>query len=256
MFAVLALIPADKTLKAKILERFRKPQVNTAEVSLEERFFFKIEAKEHRGKIPWKEIEDAAWELRDRFILPFDVKVSRNECEIKEFSPKILPKLMLFNSACKEIEKAACKPKENSITVIDDDGIYVNLMEKTVPLASTIRVVTKQPQNYKALSESMMRNYGLSLIISESFDDGALGSRFVIAYNPENIPLLFEGTVFSGKKKRFMKGSALIGGGITLPEKYEKLWQRNTNKLQFASALYELCGVKELQKLCFDEMCS
>ena len=96
----------------------------------------------------------------------------------------------------------------------------------------------------------------MSLIIREEFSEEKGTNAFLLDYNAESVPLSYKGTVFSKNKKHLLNGKSLTPGGFDLPDEYEKLRSEKINKLYFASALYELCDIKELQSLKFNELCS
>lgn len=255
-YNLFSIISIDKRMKTKwelFLERFKSAKVHTEEVNLQNgKSFFIIKTELHRGKIPWKEIEENS--LCRHFILPFDTK--SDEGGIREYEPKLLPEIMFFNSAVDYIERKNLPPSKITVTTVDLKGSHAEKVEKLIKFASNITVVTEETEVYKRLSKKLMADYGISLVIRNRNDEIGSTDSFFIDYEGETVPLSFSGTVFSKKKKHLLNGKALSPGGFTMPDEYEKLWQKNTDKLHFASALFELCDVKELGDMMFDELCS
>ena len=252
MFTVVDLKTEKKTKFQRFFQYFRKAEVELKEIPLPfGKSFYLCEAKHHRGKIPWKEIEENT--QNKNFILPFELK---GIATLKEFEPKVLPKLMLFNSALDYIEKLNLPPSEMRFTLVDDEGIFREKLEDVLKLASIITVVTKNEEKYNALSVRLFETYGISLMIRSDYNEAKYENSFLFDYKGDRIPLSYKGTAFSKEKKHLLNGKTLTPGGFDLPSEYEKLWRKNTDKMQFASALFELSNVSDLQNLRFNELCS
>lgn len=252
MFTVVDLKTEKKTKFQRFFQYFRKAEVELKEIPLPfGKSFYLCEAKHHRGKIPWKEIEENT--QNKNFILPFELK---GIATLKEFEPKVLPKLMLFNSALDYIEKLNLPPSEMRFTLVDDDGIFREKLENVLKLASIITVVTKKEEKYNDLSVRLFETYGISLMIRPDYNEAKYENSFLFDYKGDRIPLSYKGTAFSKEKKHLLNGKTLTPGGFDLPSEYEKLWRKNTDKMQFASALFELSNVSDLQNLRFNELCS
>ena len=252
MFTVIDLKNGEKSKLKRLFQYFRKPDLNITERSVPYgESFFVCEAKHHRGKIPWKEIEENT--QNKNFILPFELK---GIATLKEFEPKVLPKLMLFNSALDYIEKLNLPPSEMRFTLVDDEGIFREKLEDVLKLASIITVVTKNEEKYNALSVRLFETYGISLMIRPDYNEAKYENSFLFDYKGDRIPLSYKGTAISKEKKHLLNGKTLTPGGFDLPSEYEKLWRKNTDKMQFASALFELSNVSDLQNLRFNELCS
>jgi hypothetical protein len=243
----------EKTSKIhNFIQYFRKAEVNIKEIPLlSGKSYFISETKYHRGEIPWKDIEKNA--QSENFILPFDLK---DKSPLKEFEPKFLPELMLFNTALDYIKKMNPPPTKTRFTLVDHDGIFIENLAPVLKLASLITVITKEEKKYIELSDRLFEAYGISLMIRRDYHETKRENSFLFDYKGDDIPLSYKGTAFSKEKKLLLNGKTLMPGGFTMPSEYEKLWRKNTDKLQFASALYELCNVKELYNLRFNELCS
>ena len=252
MFTVVDLKPEKKTKTRRFFQYFKKAEVQTKEIPMPSgKSFFISETEMHRGKIPWKEIKESS--KSENFILPFELK---ENAPIKEYEPQILPQLMLFNSALDYIENLNPPPTKTRFTLVDPKGVLIESLTPVLKLASLITVITKKEQEYTELSDRLFEAYGISLMIRSAYHETKRENSFLFDYKGENIPLSYKGTAFSKEKKYLLNGKTLTPGGFDLPPEYDKLWQRNTDKLQFTSALYELCQVKELKNLRFNELCS
>ena len=230
---------------------FRKPKVEIERIELKNRkAFYNCKVETRKGKIPWEEIE--AVSPAKTFLVPDCIS---EKPPFVVWQPKKLPQLMLFNSAVEYIRERALPPTKTQITIVDKEGRYVALLKNMINLASQITVITND-ERYRKLSQELLNDYGVSLIIREEFCGEKVENGFLFDCSGESAPLSYKGTVFSSEKKYLLNGKSLTPGGFDLPDEYEKLRILKINKLHFASALFELCDVKELQSLKFNELCS
>lgn len=246
-------ISENKVSKWKsFLQRFTRPEVSVSEENLPNgKCFYICNAKIHRGKIPWREIKRLS--STENYLLPLSLN---DDTEIKEYTPVELPQIMLFNSAVSYIEKQNLSPSKTHVTVVDKKGLHVEKIRSLVKLASSVTVITDEDIRYTELSDELFDSYGISLIIRSEFYTDSAKNSFLFDFDGENVPLSYNGTVFSKTKMHLLNGKALTPGGFYLPSEYERLLRKDINKLYFASALYELCGVNELSLLQFNELCS
>ena len=252
MFTVVDLKKEKITKTKSFFQYFRKAHQEVKEVPLPSgKSFFICEAAYHRGKIPWRQIEEGAHSKS--FILPFELK---DNAPFKEFQPGLLPKMMLFNSALDYIGRLNSPPTKTRVTIVDHDGIFTESLAPVLKLASLITVITKEEKKYTELSDRLFEAYGISLMIRSDYHETKKENSFLFDFSGDDIPLSYKGTAFSMEKKQLLNGKTLTPGGFHMPEEYERLWMKNTDKLQFASALYELCDIKELGSLRFNELCS
>lgn len=252
MFTVIE-ISENKVSKWKgFLQRFTRPEVSVIEENLPDgKSFYVCTAKIHRGKIPWREIKRLS--PTENFLLPLNLN---DYTEIKEYMPVNLPQIMLFNSAVSYIENQNLSPSKTHINVVDKRGIHIEKIRQLVKLASSVTVITDEEIKYTELSDELFDSYGISLIIRSEFYADSAKNSFLFDFDGEKVPLSYNGTVFSKTKMHLLSGKTLTPGGFDLPSEYERHLRKDINKLHFASALYELCGVNELASLQFNELCS
>ncbi len=245
MFAVLQFAEPEK----KIRSFFTSPKIASERITLPSGgVYFVVTAEKHRGKIPWKKLESCLGILRRDVILPEGVTVPKY-VNITAFTPNILPRLLLINSATEYIVMHKAHFLSKSLTVFDEYGIYVSCIESLLSIFSSIKIVTGQGEKYEELSHHLLKNYGFSLMVTdkESFDSDA-----VISHSCK-VPVYFGGAVFTNEKKYLMNSRPLSGSEILLPDLYENLRPHNVGRLLFASALYEKCDAKELKDLKYED---
>ena len=225
--------------------------------------FFRLEvARRTRNELPWAEIERTAGRLRTRMIFPEGVcppspppprSASRAQLEpgLRAFAPRRLPLLLCLRAAQQILQSLKTPARQLCVTVVDSKGVLARQLEPLVPLAGSLRVFTPEPSLYRAAAEQLQRRYGITLVISDSPACFAQ-SHVVVA---EDLRL------FTGRESGLIltpdAGMAPPGcraarcGDPILPEAYTRLCPPGIDPLRFACALFELCGVKEMERLGF-----
>ena len=170
--------------------------------------------------------------------------------KVKNFEPRILSSVMLFNSAVDYIKKCSLPPEKTSVAVMDFNGFQKDKLSLLVPLASNIKVITGNPEEFSPVRRRLYDDWGLAMTVTENVNEAG-GCTFVIAprtdkSNPDGGCLLYRNE-YSGSTV------CLSGSGVTLPDDITKVLPP-CNSLLFASALYELCGATRLSELCFDRL--
>ena len=253
LFTVVSISEKKKSRREEFLDLFRKPRINREEVFTENgKGFLICYAEKHRGKIPWSQIKKSS--PYEHFILPFGC-ADHEDSGIKERKPELLPEIMLFNTATDYIRKNQTQ-KKTSMVIHDDKALLIDKAEKLLKSVSELTVISRKTVQYEGFAFEMMKKYGSSVIVRNEAFREINKADYIFDFSGKEIPLTFSGVAFSKSKKQTMGGKILTGGGFTMPYCYEKLWDKNTDKLDFASALYELSGVKELTELKFNELCS
>ncbi len=237
MFAILQISDSNTI--------FRKPKIQSQRIDLPSSdAFFTVTAEKHLGKIPWKKLEKCLGILKNNMILPYGMTIP-DGINITAFTPEVLPQLLLMNSATDYIRKHKLHFQSKSLTVFDEKTIYQSYIEKLLPCFKNIKIITGYPEAYEDLSCSLLENYGFSLIVSreEVYTDD------VIITHKCQVPIYYEGTVFTNDRKYLMNSTVCSGSEIDLPYSYESLRPVNTDKILFSSALYEKCKEISLGKL-------
>ena len=224
---------------------FRQPKIHSQRLSLPSGdAFFIVTADKHLGKIPWKKLESCLGILKNNILLPDTITIPEG-INITKFTPEVLPYLLLMNSATNYIKKHKLNFQSKALTIFDEKAIYQSYIEKLLPCFKNIKIITDLPKTYESLSRTLLQKYGFSLIVSE---DEAYTDEVVITHKCQ-VPIYYEGTVFTNEKRYLMNSTVYSGNDIDLPYSYESIRPENTDKILFASALYEKCKETSLSKL-------
>lgn len=233
MFAILQISKADSI--------FRKLRISSQRIILPNgETFFVVNAENIKGTASLKKLESCLGILKKDIVLCGDTPLPGGS-KISVFTPDILPRLLLINSALDILKNRRYK----CLILYDEKGIYPHLLKLLTNSFDRIRVITPVPNIYSPVALELMASCGFSLEVSATADfDGD-----VIISDRLCVPLYYSGTVFTNEKKYLMNARVFSGSGIILPDFYENLRPKSINPLVFASALYEKCGVGELSKL-------
>ncbi len=226
--------------------------------------FFRLEVTQRRGckELPWNEIEQMAGRLRTRMLFPAGIMpppqpAARSAAQaqlepgLRAFVPKRLPLLLSLQAARRVLQAATTPPRDLRVTVVDTKGVLCRNLEALVPLAGSLRVFTPDPKLYRAAAEQLQLRYGVALIISSS--PGCFAqSHVVIADDLQLFTGREGGLIFTPDSEHTLSGCRVVRcGEPLLPPQHAQLCPPGIDPLLFACALYELCGLKEMERLQF-----
>ena len=254
MFAVLQIRPQENGFLQKIKERMHPARPQAIQVAVKGGTpFLCVEASRRKGELPWEEIAFCAGRCAGRMLLP-DGIIPPDGGSVKAFLPDALAPLILFNTACDVLSRRRQPPGEECITLLDPKGRLARRAGRLLAFASLVRVVTDHAAIYEQTAEQVMEDYGAALLIQATFA-GARDSTVVIA------PGGLKESFFPERKCAVFTNQESSGGylcitaeGINLPEPYFRLIPDGINPDQFAGALYEASGLRELSRLTYTRL--
>lgn len=207
--------------------------------------FYKLTVKEKNGKPPIGKIENAVGKLCSRAVVSNEIRLPKSS-KIKRFVPKVFPQRVLFNSAAAVLNRLSLDPASVYVTVFDENGYLLDLVEKLIPLSCMIRVVTQCTDAYEKKAAQLIKKYGVSLVILPSYEKSILESTVIISDKSSFLPSAYKGILFTNEKCRTL-GEVVWSDKIGMPESLLRLCADGIDELTFAGALYELCSCKELE---------
>lgn len=224
----------------------RKELITSEKVSLDDdAFFFIITAKVYKDKIPYEKIKAYAGRYASSLLFP--------ESKYKAVSE--LDEIRLLHSSINFLSRSDEAPANRSVCICDEKGLFCDYIGKLVPLASAIHVICPEKEKYAAVTEQILREYGAVVSVSDSWNAVAEGCNNVITQDSDILPLGYKGRVFTVKKRTLPFADFVVGEGIKLPEKYERLVPEGIDRRAFAEALYSRCGIKELSECHYESYC-
>jgi hypothetical protein len=261
VFACVQMIPPEAT---PLLKRRKPPQPCLVRVNLPGGVpFFRLEVPQRKGaELPFGAMECAAGRLRTRLLLPKGMALpappkacspaqAQLEPGLRAFAPKRLPLLLCLRAAQQALCAANTPPQQLRVTVVDAKGVLCHNIETLVPLAGSLRVLTSEFPPYRKAAAQLLHRYGATLILSDS--PGCFAqSHVIVADDLRRFTGCERGLIFTPDAGAPPRGCRVVRcQAPQLPPAYAALCPPDIDPLLFASALYELCGVKELERLPF-----
>ncbi len=253
MFATVEFYERENTFRAKLKSFFRPPEIITEKVPLpENEYFYKLKVPLNKGKVPYDKLKRLSSGVGDGLIFPEGFICEETE-GIKIYSSRYFREMVLFNTAVSLIKESIFEPAQTVITFVDKKGVLASEVGRIVPFACEIRIVTDNMRAYEFASKRIMKEYGLSLLVSDKLSSISK-EGIVISYDSSFIPLYFKGLVLTAQKRFLPFARVLTGEGISADEKYTALCPEGVDRELFLSALCEVCFVRELRKTEYEKL--
>ena len=224
--------------------------------------FFRLEAQSRRGQLDWNAIEQAAGRMRTKMLFPQGIappppppqpsSAARAQLEpgIRAFAPRRLPLLLCLRTAQQVLRGSKTPARSRSVTIVDQKGMLCRSLEPFVPLAGSLRVCTPDAAVYRATAAQLLSRYGVTLILSDS--PGCFAQSDVVVADELSLFTGRErGLIFTPDRRPLPGCRVVRGEAPALPAAHEALRPDGIDPLLFGCALYELCGVKEMERLGF-----
>lgn len=213
--------------------------------------FYILEVLDGKRGINWKLAADKCGRYSSRIIAPRSLPLP-DHARLKRFIPISMNSVLVFNTALKIIEKSKLVPDEICITLTDRNGVHPRDVCKILPYASTVRVVTNHPERYAASCSEAFEEHGASLIIRNAYEPISKPD-IVICCDGAVTASMKNAAIFTSKRKN---GGKLVfsGSGVCLAPKHAEIISPETDPVDFAGALTELCGSREYKNAVFSQI--
>ncbi len=244
MFTILQIEEKTTGFFLRIKEKIRptKPSLQRVEIKNGAPFFI-LRIIREKGKIPWDKVSYHAGRTAKRLLIPDGIEPPDNS-GITPYTPEYLPFIILFNTALKNIKNDLSEPNLRKLTVVDKRGILAKHIKKAVDIIGEITVVTDNRERYEVMAENILKETGAIIRIVDEPDRFA---NYLIAENICDIHT--QARVFCLDHENVKADDIFRLENISLPPEYEELRPVSISAITFASALYEMCGVRRLEDL-------
>lgn len=193
----------------------------------------------------WEAIAQKCTRHTTRFIAPRTLSVP-DIYGISRFIPARLPQMLAFNTALSVLAAANPESRNFSITLCDRTAVLPSELHRLLPFASSVRVITSRPERYAKACVDAFVSSGASILLRQSYEppaerDVVICADGIIQPGTEN------SAVFAFGKKI---GSAVCFScsQIELLPEHRGIIPVELDCVDFAGALYELCGSGEYAK--------
>lgn len=201
--------------------------------------FFTLDVLESKKGIDWQAVSSKCGRYSSRIIAPRTVTLPdiRN---LNRFVPRSTVPILIFNTALEEISKAMLPPDKISITLTDRNAVMASKVCRLLPHASRVRVITSRPERYASACIKAMEEYGATLILRSSYEPVS-GTDIVICCDGVLTSSMQNAAVFTDNRKCGGKVSFCCSKLELLPV-HKEIVPENIEPIDFAGALFELCG--------------
>lgn len=251
MFVVLRMHNANKD---KINRRQRK-SINNACVqphSTEKGLpFFTLDVLETKRGIDWQSVSEKCGRYASRIVAPRTVTLP-DGMGLNRFSHRSVLPMLIFNTVCKELSCANLPADKISITVTDRNSVMYSQIHRLLPFASQIRVITSKPEKYASACIKAMEENGATIMLRSSYEsveniDIVICCDGIISASMQNSIIFTCGKKSGGKL-------CICGSGLELLPVHKTIIPDNIEPIDFAGALFELCGCFSYCNSCFSEV--
>ncbi len=127
-----------------------------------------------------------------------------------------------------------------SVVISDRFGEFSHCLDTIMSTARQVHIVTENPSAYSEENMQVFKNRGACASISDS----PLGVKYDIMFSPfsDSSRVLCDASILVGEE-----GFELVNDRLGVPYKYRKQKPEMVDEIDFAAALYEVCGIKELE---------
>ena len=249
MFVTLSISAPAHTYRRR--KKAQSP-ISVTRVALPGAFsFYRMTVQTNSGRLPWADIARAAGSLRRRFLLPPSVTPPEGS-GIRTFAPQTLPQFLLLNFAVRVLREKGLSPQSTPITLTDPQAALTQHIHQLAPFAKTLRVLTARPEQYEAAQQTLLAQTGMALCVAPlSAPKPQSGAAITLC--AAWLPRDFSGLVITTEQRLFLRAETVCGADVNLPEEIEALRPDGIDRVQFAAALEECCGMQSLRKLGFAE---
>ena len=252
MFTAVSIMRPESSIFSRMRYRIFPPKTSVKKITVSKSCsFYLIEAAVKKNEIPWEEIKDIAGRSALRLVLPPDISPPEGS-GIGKFFPDRFERIVMMNTMLYILKMCRFPPQKLRLSIIDWNADFLGSVGKLSESASLVRIITNKPKKYEKAAETLMEEKGAALMIS---DDISSAKNSNIVFAPFGIS---EEADFSEETYLFVCGEYECGGGIiikpaeiALPVEIADFLPQGHSPTCFAGALYEMCGMRSLEKLIF-----
>ncbi len=240
MFVIVTLSDSDEKIKKRKVPAFI---CERTDIDLH-RYFFTVTVKTKKGKYDKKSLDRFVGNLRNSVIFPDTLPTENKKLSLRR----------LLNSAPLFLKEYSVSKPFKRICICDTEGFGADLTEKLVPFSSAIHIICSRRECYREAQEILLKKYGVSLTVSQKWNKSNDASDLVITPLLTDIPRTFGGLIFTCDTKNIHPSRLCTARGIELPFHLERLRPPCTDRLLFATYLYEKCSVYEIENCPFENI--
>lgn len=238
MFCVLNVKERDNSFFEKVFGSFIKDEYTVQTVPVFKGApFYLLNVTVGKKGVSWESVISAVGKCASRLVTNRELTIPTN-MNVGIYKSTVLYDKMMKNTFKYILDNNRLKNNPMSISVLDENAEYTEFTKQISAYASMLTVTTLCKEKYYFVCEEITDSTGLCPMLKSDFADAKIkidAQRNVMTVNCN---------------REYFNISE--GCGFSVPQIYENLLPAGTEKYNFYSALYELCGVFSLGECVFD----
>lgn len=249
MFTVLKVTQEKPRGLARLLWKLRPPEPELVKIPVKSGApFFILRIRTAEKTPPWDEILYMVGRCASRILTDADITLPPSQ-SVRLFVPKHLPLIAAMRTLTDVLACSDIPPQRCTIGVYDPAGSLCGKTERLLQCAADVRICTQKTPQYDAESRRLLQLCGAGLTVGET--TGLFrGCNILLC---ENADILSSETVTFACRGT-AKENVFLCAHMQIPEPYCAQVPEHIDPALFASALYELCGVRRLEHCRYDSI--
>lgn len=209
-----------------------------------------IKIKTRNDKIKWKKINRFFKNSNVEVLCSEDIEIPDN-LNLKKFYSSKYKKRLCINAALETLKLANINANDVKILLIDKYGEYTKEVHKFIRYSNQVGVLTDDKEIYEKEEQSIMKQYGASLFITEN-------KKFVSNYNfiispdaPEKFfPIEKDSYIFTSENNEFLnREKAFFDYEVKVPNIYNKFKPKGISDIDFLEAIFYEYEFEDLKNI-------
>ena len=237
MFCVLKINQRKQNFPEKLFGRFIKDEYKLSTIPVYKGApFYLLEITIGKREIDWERVLFLVGKCASRLIVNCETDIP-DGMNIGLYKSDKLYKKIMENTFLHILKINTDKMKLHTISILDSMGDNSEFVESIAGYSSSLTITTDVKESYYDICESIKENTGLCPVFAKNFVDCDVKINC-----DKNIMSIIQNTDIMNLS---------CGLNFEVPDIYENLLPSGVSEYDFYSALYELCGVFELENCIF-----
>ena len=240
MFCVLKINQRKQNFPEKLFGRFIKDEYKLSTIPVYKGApFYLLEITIGKRGIDWERVLFLVGKCASRLIVNCETDIP-DGMNIGLYKSDKLYKKIMENTFLHILKINTDKMKLHTISILDSTGENSEFVESIVGYSSSLTITTDVKESYYDICESIKENTGLCPVFAKNFVDC-------------DVKINCDKNIMSITTNADIMNLS-CGLDFNVPDIYENLLPSGVSEYDFYSALYELCGVFELENCIFETL--
>ena len=200
-----------------------------------------VAVKAKKGRIPKKAVEKA---VRGRPVIKQVDIILKDGFTLSHFDSGMFKRHTEINTFFKVLSTASRFKRSVAVAFIDLNCHYCGCLRRIMELSNEVYIITKHIEEYTLYASECFLEYGAAPIVT---DGEETASRCHVVFSPDGEEVSVKNKcVFAPKEDAFHIETGCISALYGCP--------KGVSEIDFAGALFELCGIERMGNIAADFM--